>query len=68
MAIDPVQSDVPLPANWATSVKSAILNAISLARLAIIHSRSWAANSVNARVRLQAKLERAWLPKTASDP
>jgi hypothetical protein len=57
VATDRVSSDVPLPANWPSNVKSLILQVISLARLAIIHSRSWAANSVNARVRLQEQLE-----------
>ena len=59
MAADPDSCDVPLPSNWPSSVKSTILQVISLARLAIICSRSWAASSVNARVRLQASLEQA---------
>ena len=36
-----------------------MLHIISLAHLAIIAARGWAANSINARVRLQAKLEEA---------
>jgi len=59
VAVDPASSDVLLPANWPSNVKSLILQVISLAHLAIIHSRSWAANSVNSRVRLQGKLERS---------
>ena len=59
MPDDPASSDVPLPKNWPASVKSLILQVISLAHLAIIYSRSWAANSVNARIRLQGKLERS---------
>jgi len=50
---------VDLPRTWPTFVKSALLQAISLAHLAIVHARSWAANSINARVRLAARLEQA---------
>jgi putative transposase len=59
VAADPALNDVLLPKNWPANVKSAILQVISLAHMAIIYSRSWAANSVNARVRLQGKLERS---------
>ena len=59
MATETSFSDVPLPRSWPTCVKSAILQVISLAHLAIIYSRSWAANSPIARVRLQGKLERS---------
>ena len=51
--------DVPLPKTWPAHVKSLILQAISLARFAIVHTRSWASDSVSSRVRLQASLERA---------
>jgi hypothetical protein len=51
--------DIPLPRNWTENVKSAVLQAISLAHLAIIHARSAAANSLNSRVRLAADLHRA---------
>ena len=59
MAAETSSSDVPLPESWPSNVKSAILQVISLAHLAIIYSRSWAANSPIARVRLQGKLERS---------
>jgi hypothetical protein len=59
VAIDSSLDEVPLPSSWPRRVKSSILQVISLAHLAIIHSRGWAANSVNARVRLQGKLERS---------
>ena len=59
MATETSSDDVPLPRDWPARVKSAILQVISLANLAIFYSRSWAANSVNARVRLQAKLEQS---------
>ena len=59
MAAETSSSDVPLPKSWPSNVKSAILRVVSLAHLAIIYSRSWAANNRIARVRLQGKLERS---------
>ncbi len=46
--------DVPLPSGWAKNVKSAVLHVISMAHYAIACARGWAANSINARVRLAA--------------
>jgi len=46
--------DIPLPSGWAKNVKSAVLHVISLAYYAIATARGWAANSINARVRLTA--------------
>ena len=55
-----VSSDaISLPKTWPRRVKSSVLHVISLARLAIIYSRSWAADSPSARVRLKAQLEEA---------
>jgi len=64
--------DVPLPKSWPGAVKSAILQVVSLAHLAIIschhllpsslaiiYSHGWASNSPIARVRLEGKLERS---------
>jgi len=48
-----------LPKYWGNDLQAAVLHIISLAHLAIIYARGWAANSINARVRLQAKLEEA---------
>jgi len=45
---------VPLPGNWPALARSATLDAVSLAHLALVHSRSWAANSPIERVRLRA--------------
>ena len=44
--------DLPVPSGWAKTVKSAILHVISLAHFAIVAARGWAADSLNARVRL----------------
>ena len=49
--------DVPLPSGWASNVKSAVLHVISLAQHAMVTARGWAANSLNARVRLRADVE-----------
>ena len=48
-------SDIPFPSGWAKNVRSAILHVISLAHYAITCARGWAANSINARVRLNAE-------------
>jgi transposase InsO family protein len=46
---------VPLPKDWNKHVRSAILHVFSLAQYAVAYTRSWAANSPNARVRLKAE-------------
>ncbi len=51
--------EVPLPKNWGPNVKSAVLHVVSLAHMAITYSRSFAANSANARIRLAASLNRS---------
>ena len=55
---DQALPDIPLPSGWAQNVKSAVLHAISLAQFAIACARGWAANSINARVRLAADNDR----------
>ena len=45
-------SDVPLPDGWTGCVRTAVIYVISLAHYAITYARGWAANSINARVRL----------------
>jgi hypothetical protein len=50
--------NVPLPEHWKKHVKSAILHVISLAQYATAYTRSWAADSRNARVRLTAEKDR----------
>ncbi len=46
---------ISLPKSWSKHVRAAILHVISLAQFATAHTRSWAANSVNARIRLKAE-------------
>jgi putative transposase len=47
-----------LPRSWPSKVRSAMLHVVSLAQYAVIATRSWAADSSNARVRLKAENDR----------
>ena len=55
---DQALPDIPVPSGWPKNVKSAILHVISLAHFAIVAARGWAANSINARVRLSSDNDR----------
>ena len=44
---------IPLPKGWPRSIRSAVIHAISLAQFSLTHTRSWAANNWNARIRLK---------------
>jgi hypothetical protein len=55
---DPLVSDIPLPSGWPRNVQSAVLHIILLAHHATTCARGWAANSINARVRLAAENDR----------
>ena len=57
--MSPSEPRIQLPKSWPIHVRGAILQVISLAQFATAHTRSWAANSVNARIRLQAERDRA---------
>ena len=50
-------TDIPLPKEWPTIVKSAVLQVISLAHYVMTYTRSWCANSRISRLRSRAKLE-----------
>jgi len=50
--------DAPLPFGWASNIKSAVLHVVSLVQYVMITVRGWAANSLNARVRLKADNDR----------
>ena len=57
----PVQSDPPhitLPNGWRRHVRLAVLHTIALAHYSIVYARAWAADSINARVRLAAENDR----------
>ncbi len=49
---------IPLPRGWSRRVRSAVIHAISLANFSLTSTRSWAANSWNARIRLKSENER----------
>jgi transcriptional regulator with XRE-family HTH domain len=51
--------DIPLPRNWSSHVKSAVLHAISLASAVFTYARSRAATSCTRLARLQAELSAA---------
>jgi hypothetical protein len=46
-----------LPRRWPSSVKSAVLQTVSLAHLAVTYARGWAANSLNARIRQAGEID-----------
>ena len=50
---------ISLPKGWQQQVRGAVLHVISLAQYAAVYTRSWAADSTNARVRLTAERDRA---------
>ena len=49
---------IHLPRGWQGCVTSAVLYAIALAHYSIVYARAWAADSINARVRLAAENDR----------
>ena len=49
---------IPLPKQWPERVRSGVLHAISLAHYSLTFTRSWAANSINARIRLKQENDR----------
>ena len=48
-------SEIPLPKNWPRRLRSAVIHTISIARVSLTATRSRAANSLNARIRLKAE-------------
>ncbi len=49
---------IRLPNQWPSRVRSGVLHAISLAHFSLTFTRSWAANSRNARIRLKQENDR----------
>jgi transposase-like protein len=58
MLAKPQPPRIPLPKSWPGCVKSAVIHAIALAHYSIVYARAWAADSINARVRLAAEKDR----------
>ena len=54
----PSSIDLPLPADWQDSVRSAFVGAVGLAPQAIVFARCWAVNSRVSRVRLAGECNR----------
>jgi putative transposase len=50
--------NLPLPTGWSTSVKSAVLQTIALAHVAVTHVRGMCADSSLARIRLRGKVDK----------
>ena len=55
MLTKPQPPRIHLPKGWQDCVKLAVLHAIAPAHYAIVYARAWAADSINARVRLAAE-------------
>ncbi len=51
-------SRIALPKGWPWHVKPAVIQIISLAHFSATYVRGWAANSINARVRIAAENDR----------
>ena len=58
MATKGVDKRLLLPNNWPRCVRSAVVQTISLAQTSLTQARSVAANSINARIRLQEEISR----------
>ena len=46
---------IPLPNGWNRFVRKSLIEVISLAQIATAYTRGWAANSINARIRLKSE-------------
>jgi hypothetical protein len=57
--------DIPVRSGWAKNVKSALMHVTSLAHYAIACAGGWAADSINARVRLTAENDQIKQPRLA---
>jgi len=58
MFATPQPPRIHLPKGWQGCVKLAVLHTIALAHYTIVYARAWAADSINARVRLAAENDR----------
>ena len=58
MPVNQARPRIPLPKNWRSHVRSAVLHTISLAHFSMVHARGMAAGHIRRRVRLAAQNER----------
>jgi putative transposase len=56
--VQSLDRDGALPKGWPRRVRSAVIHTISLAQASLTFTRSWAANSYNARIRLKQENDR----------
>jgi len=52
------ETRIRLPKSWPRSIRSAVIHTISLAQFSLTHTRSWAVNNWNARIRLKQENDR----------
>ncbi|MFC1491806.1 transposase [Nitrospinota bacterium] len=57
MLVKQAHPQIPLPRNWRSHVKSAVLHTISLAHFSLVHARGMAAGHIRRPVRLAAQNE-----------
>ncbi len=57
--MDSYSPRLALPKNWPRNVKTAVVQVIALAHVAIVHARRLVLDSPNARTRLDGDLQRA---------
>jgi len=58
MLVSERAESIPLPRGWPKRIRSSVIHAISLAHFSVTFARSVAANSINARIRLKAEINR----------
>ena len=58
MTAIPADHRLPLPKGWPKRIRFSVIQAISMAHFSLTFTRSVAANSLNARIRLKAEISR----------
>jgi len=58
MLVSQRAASIPLPKDWPSHIRSAVVHTISLAHFSLTFARSVAANSINARIRLKSEKDR----------
>lgn len=58
MKATPIDRSIPLPQHWSRHVRSAIVQAISMATIAFTHALARVANDPDAQIRAQAEIDR----------
>ncbi len=58
MPTHPPDPEISLPKGWPRRVRSAVIHAVSLVRVSLTFTHSWAADCLNARIRLKTDNDR----------